>query len=53
MGDGLAQIVAGFVGGPPVTSYGENIGVSAITRVQCLRDWWSRGVRSFRLCWGN
>ena len=27
MGDGLAQIVAGFVGGPPVTSYGENIGV--------------------------
>ena len=33
MGDGLAQIVAGFVGGPPVTSYGENIGVLAITRV--------------------
>ncbi|WP_125981562.1 solute carrier family 23 protein [Loigolactobacillus iwatensis] len=32
-GDGLASIIAGFIGGPPVTSYGENIGVLAITRV--------------------
>ena len=36
MGDGLAQIVAAFVGGPPVTSYGENIGVLAITRVHSV-----------------
>lgn len=36
MGDGLAQIVAGFVGGSPVTSYGENIGVLAITRVHSV-----------------
>lgn len=36
MGDGLAQIVAGFVGGPPVTSYGENIGVLVITRVHSV-----------------
>ncbi len=36
MGDGLAQIVAGFIGGPPVTSYGENIGVLAITRVHSV-----------------
>ncbi|MGX7013896.1 uracil permease [Vagococcus silagei] len=36
MGDGLAQIVAGLVGGPPVTSYGENIGVLAITRVHSV-----------------
>ncbi|EGO9035887.1 uracil permease [Enterococcus faecalis] len=36
MGDGLAQIVAGFVGGPSVTSYGENIGVLAITRVHSV-----------------
>lgn len=36
MGDGLAQIVAGFVGGPPVTSYGENIGVLAITKVHSV-----------------
>ena len=36
LGDGLAQIVAGLVGGPPVTSYGENIGVLAITRVHSV-----------------
>lgn len=36
LGDGLAQISAGFVGGPPVTSYGENIGVLAITRVHSV-----------------
>lgn len=36
LGDGLAQIVAGGVGGPPVTSYGENIGVLAITRVHSV-----------------
>lgn len=35
-GDGLAQIMAGLVGGPPVTSYGENIGVLAITRVHSV-----------------
>lgn len=35
-GDGTASIIAGFVGGPPVTSYGENIGVIAITKVQSV-----------------
>lgn len=35
-GDGLAQIAAGFLGGPPTTSYGENIGVLAITRVHSV-----------------
>ncbi|CAM3024094.1 solute carrier family 23 protein [Lactiplantibacillus plajomi] len=35
-GDGTASIIAGFVGGPPVTSYGENIGVLAITRVHSI-----------------
>ena len=35
-GDGVAQIVAGFIGGPPTTSYGENIGVLAITRVHSV-----------------
>lgn len=33
MGDGLATIVASLVGGPPNTTYGENVGVLAITRV--------------------
>jgi uracil permease len=33
IGDGLATSVAAFFGGPPNTTYGENIGVLAITRV--------------------
>jgi uracil permease len=32
LGDGLATIVAGFIGGPPNTTYGENTGVLAITK---------------------
>ncbi|MDR2079461.1 MAG: uracil permease, partial [Treponema sp.] len=32
-GDGLATAWASFWGGPPNTTYGENIGVMAITRV--------------------
>ncbi|WP_018132394.1 uracil permease [Effusibacillus pohliae] len=33
LGDGVATAVAGLIGGPPTTTYGENIGVMAITRV--------------------
>lgn len=33
LGDGLATSLAGLLGGPPNTTYGENIGVMAITRV--------------------
>lgn len=33
LGDGVATITAGFLGGPPNTTYGENIGVMAITKV--------------------
>lgn len=33
MGDGLATMLAACLGGPPNTTYGENIGVLAITRV--------------------
>jgi len=33
LGDGLATMLAGLLGGPPNTTYGENIGVLAITRV--------------------
>ncbi len=32
-GDGVATAFAGLIGGPPNTTYGENIGVMAITRV--------------------
>ncbi|MED2254229.1 solute carrier family 23 protein [Brevibacillus parabrevis] len=33
LGDGIATSLAAFIGGPPATTYGENIGVLAITRV--------------------
>ena len=33
MGDGLATLAAGLIGGPANTSYGENTGVVAITKV--------------------
>lgn len=33
LGDGIAKTVASLLGGPPVTTYGENNGVMAITRV--------------------
>jgi uracil permease len=33
LGDGVATMIASFLGGPPNTTYGENIGVVAITRV--------------------
>ena len=35
-GDGAASFFAGLVGGPAVTSYGENIGVMAITKVHSV-----------------
>ncbi|MDN7146282.1 solute carrier family 23 protein [Liquorilactobacillus mali] len=43
-GDGLSSIIAGFVGGPPTTSYGENIGVLAMTRVHSV---WVLGGAAF------
>lgn len=33
LGNGLATAVASFFGGPPSTTYGENIGVLAVTKV--------------------
>lgn len=33
LGDGTATLISALVGGPPKTTYGENIGVLAITRV--------------------
>lgn len=33
LGDGIATMLAGFFGGPPNTTYGENIGVLALTGV--------------------
>ncbi len=36
MGDGVATILASLVGGPPNTTYGENIGVLAITKAYSI-----------------
>lgn len=33
MGDGVSTVLSGFIGSVPTTTYGENIGVMAITRV--------------------
>ncbi|HLR80276.1 MAG TPA: solute carrier family 23 protein [Bacillota bacterium] len=33
LGDGIATVIASLIGGPPNTTYGENIGVLSITRV--------------------
>ncbi len=33
LGDGVATVIASSIGGPPNTTYGENIGVVALTRV--------------------
>ena len=33
IGDGLATVFSGIIGGPATTTYGENVGVVAITRV--------------------
>jgi len=44
LGDGLSSVFAGFVGGPPTTSYGENIGVLAMTKVHSV---WVLGGAAF------
>ncbi|HEY5562576.1 MAG TPA: solute carrier family 23 protein [Clostridiaceae bacterium] len=42
LGDGVSNILSGFVGSPPNTTYGENIGVMAITKVYSV--WVIRGA---------
>lgn len=37
LGDGLASVLAGFWGGPPNTTYSENVGVMALTGVCSVR----------------
>lgn len=37
LGDGIASGIAGIFGGPPNTTYGENVGVLAITRVYSVK----------------
>ncbi|MCR1900752.1 solute carrier family 23 protein [Ligilactobacillus apodemi] len=44
LGDGLSSVIAGFAGGPPTTSYGENIGVLAMSKVHSV---WVIGGAAF------
>jgi uracil permease len=42
LGDGISNVISGFAGSPPNTTYGENIGVMAITGVYSV--WVIRGA---------
>jgi len=42
LGDGISNLISGAAGSPPNTTYGENIGVMAITRVYSV--WVIRGA---------
>ena len=44
LGNGLATAVASFLGGPPVTTYGENIGVLAVTKVYSTFNIWIAAI---------
>jgi len=42
--DGLATMLAGFSGGSGTTTYGENIGVMAATRIYSTAAYWVAGI---------
>nr|WP_221420904.1 solute carrier family 23 protein [Conyzicola lurida] len=42
--DGLATVLSAFGGGSPTTTYGENIGVMAATRVFSTAAYWVAGI---------
>lgn len=44
LGNGLATAAASFFGGPPVTTYGENIGVLAVTKVYSTFNIWMAAI---------
>jgi len=46
-GDGLATAVSGMVGGTPSTTYAENIGVMAVTKVYATQLFWFAGAFAF------
>jgi uracil permease len=48
LGDGISNVLSGFAGSPPNTTYGENIGVMAITRVYSV--WIIRGAAILAIC---
>jgi uracil permease len=46
-GDGLATAVSAAVGGTPSTTYAENIGVMAVTKVYATQLFWYAGALAF------
>jgi len=46
-GDGLATSISGFLGGTPSTTYAENIGVMAVTKVYATQLFWYAGALAF------
>jgi uracil-xanthine permease len=46
-GDGVATALSGLVGGTPSTTYAENIGVMAVTRVYATQLFWYAGAFAF------
>lgn len=44
LGNGIATGIGSFLGGPPLTTYGENIGVLAVTRVYSTFNLWVAGI---------
>ena len=46
-GDGLATAVSGALGGTPSTTYAENIGVMAVTKVYATQLFWYAGAFAF------
>jgi len=48
MGDGISTVLSGFCGSVPTTTYGENIGVMAVTRVYSV--WVIGGAAVISIC---
>jgi len=49
LADGLATMLAGFGGGSGTTTYGENIGVMAATRIYSTAAYWVAGITAVLL----
>jgi len=49
LADGLATVLAGFGGGSGTTTYGENIGVMAATRIYSTAAYWVAGITAVLL----
>jgi len=46
-GDGIATAISGALGGTPSTTYAENIGVMAVTKVYATQLFWFAGALAF------